>query len=634
MIYPFLMRMCEEGVFMDISSQDSNQMFQKTKLYYGNLYRTKAKNDKENKSPCKWVENKVFPVEQIRRHEAIKNHGAGIELLMTRPISDRPFELLEPSVGALHNGYDCTWFQFQVDEDESQVASRAWVNNCSVVTRNLRLPTSEQKICAKRLGVKYWDCNKHGVYIARTPIIAHILLGRLSVSSWQDVTPDMLAELKGHLPFFVRILSLKAHDFDGLSGISFLNLSCNRLEAFPQKLFKGLLGLKKLDLSRNDLMMIPPENVFDNNPLLERLDLSHNILSFLDGNSLPTHLTHLTLANNSLHVLSKEVLESLSTLVYLDLSFNHFVSLPSEMLNVLVNLVELDVSSNRLLCVSRDQGLGESSTLKRLDLSNNLLAFLSASELGVFPNLTTLDVSNNELTRLDEDFSQFFKDSRYHSEVNFSGNKLSISLDVLQTMWHKSSKSMRFYYGNDSTENEVSVALAKDAVLFSLLLPFFDFGKTDDGFSYLLPSTFKQPVDMSNLLDFQKEFCFSFQFSEKDSLGTLEENSESTVRSVSVSQTVPSRKKFSVVKKSKSGYALDIQQMIDEGWKEFHRLHIDSVEQKVTTLMRIAGLEASLKNHKNLKQVIIKAQSIAHDQPRLESIIDAKVSRIRTRYGI
>lgn len=151
--------------------------------------------------------------------------------------------------------------------------------------------------------------------------------------------------------------------------------------------------MKKLDVSYNDLTMLPPKlfNYF----ALETLDLSYNrIISVSSNVILPNNLRYLILSHNNIS--------------------NWFNFMPKTFLRSAPNLESLDLSGNLLGSFTDDRIWLISSSLKRLDLSDcQIHQITGAPMLSGLTNLEYLKLSSNPL----------------HSLADLKANKLT-SLDL------------------------------------------------------------------------------------------------------------------------------------------------------------------------------------------------------------
>ncbi|XP_061591967.1 LOW QUALITY PROTEIN: leucine-rich repeat serine/threonine-protein kinase 1 [Cololabis saira] len=240
---------------------------------------------------------------------------------------------------------------------------------------------------------------------------------------------------------------------DVSSRITHLDLSSNSLAALPSVVPWGLIHLRTLDLSNNNLKELPfAENSQDVIcSSLQQANLSQNQLK-----SLPTGLLHLThmqklfASKNQLAVLFDVSTTvnwiGLRKLEELDVSDNCLASLPTAVVHCLKSLCSLDVSRNRLSCFPEPwacplkqckapsnviEALPSSisvswrSRLQEVDFSDNclkeipsyifelesvvslrlcgnLITTLPESEKWQCCQLRTLDLSRNQLGRMDE----------------------------------------------------------------------------------------------------------------------------------------------------------------------------------------------------------------------------------------
>ena len=117
------------------------------------------------------------------------------------------------------------------------------------------------------------------------------------VDDCADLTAAQLADITSPSLRFRNLSSLKAGDFDGLSGLTTLNLAGNSIETLPAAIFDELAALTTLELGGADLTSLSA-------------DISDEL----------TSLTLLRLNSNSLASLPDEVFAELTSLDRLNLS--------------------------------------------------------------------------------------------------------------------------------------------------------------------------------------------------------------------------------------------------------------------------------------------------------------------------
>jgi Leucine-rich repeat (LRR) protein len=128
---------------------------------------------------------------------------------------------------------------------------------------------------------------------------------------------------------------------------------------------------------------------------LEFLDLSRNMISSLEWNSLPTSLNELWLEHNVIEGSIPDEAKRLTSLCYIDVSHNLFVGSVPSWLGEFDMLNSLYLSHNSLT----DIGLIQSESLRVLDLSHNSLSGKMPRDfLHFLPSLEEINLSQNQLT--------------------------------------------------------------------------------------------------------------------------------------------------------------------------------------------------------------------------------------------
>ena len=175
-------------------------------------------------------------------------------------------------------------------------------------------------------------------------------LGSLGIKDCSEVTDEQLTRIR-----FLdlagggtggKITSLKSGDFEGLSGMSELNLEDNSLSELPEGVFDGLSSLELLTMQGNDLSSLP-DGVFD--------DLNLHTLALYDNDlaALPdgvfdglTKLSTLAISDNKLTALSGDVFTGLGGLTSLVASNNKLTSLPDGVFSGMSKLQSVSFSGN------------------------------------------------------------------------------------------------------------------------------------------------------------------------------------------------------------------------------------------------------------------------------------------------
>ncbi|XP_073341663.1 trophoblast glycoprotein [Pagrus major] len=172
-----------------------------------------------------------------------------------------------------------------------------------------------------------------------------------------------LGEIPHSLPANTKVLFVTGNDISRISVDSFptrleqltdLYLSGNELESVDAKVFDNLPNLVRLDLSSNNIQTFSKE-AFPHNNSLQFLNLSwsfHNpssmdkVLSILQKGNL-LQLTDLDLSNNDLVILPDDILTGLPSLLNLSLQNSSIISFENGTLKV-PPLRDLDLRDNSL----------------------------------------------------------------------------------------------------------------------------------------------------------------------------------------------------------------------------------------------------------------------------------------------
>ena len=140
---------------------------------------------------------------------------------------------------------------------------------------------------------------------------------------------------------------MKSGDFEGLSGMSELNLEDNSLSKLPEGVFDGLSRLEILTMQGNDLSSLP-DGVFDDLTKLHTLGLYDNDLAALPDGIFDglTKLRTLAISGNKLTALSGDVFTGLGGLASLVASNNKLTSLPDGVFSGMSRLQSVSFSGN------------------------------------------------------------------------------------------------------------------------------------------------------------------------------------------------------------------------------------------------------------------------------------------------
>ncbi|XP_066248274.1 chaoptin [Euwallacea similis] len=194
-------------------------------------------------------------------------------------------------------------------------------------------------------------------------------------------------------------------DFDifrNTKKLQVLDVSYNRLTDVPNDVFRYLSSLRMVDISHNRLRTVA-DNLFREEGL-ERLDLSHNLLSKMPLSALATApaqtLCELDLSGNLISSLSHGgLLGRFKKLNFLDLSYNRLAQIDTGTFKGLPRLLHLDLSNNAQLSLEPNGGSfqGVEYSLLHLKMDN---VSLSSVPILPTPNLVTLSLASNSLPNM------------------------------------------------------------------------------------------------------------------------------------------------------------------------------------------------------------------------------------------
>ncbi|XP_065585983.1 transforming growth factor beta activator LRRC32 isoform X2 [Cyrtonyx montezumae] len=182
------------------------------------------------------------------------------------------------------------------------------------------------------------------------------------------------------------------------TSLQCLDLSSNQISFITPGVFAHMTSLLEINLSNNnlyELAQIGTEGI-GLLPMVEILDLSHNSLY----NGMAEYfikrapaLRYLSLAGNSIIMISHKMFQGSPNLVEIDLQSNIIMEIEEGAFETLLNLSRLNLSMNSITCIS-DFSLRQ---LEILDLSRNSIESFHTTESDDEYSLRCLDLSENKL---------------------------------------------------------------------------------------------------------------------------------------------------------------------------------------------------------------------------------------------
>ena len=174
------------------------------------------------------------------------------------------------------------------------------------------------------------------------------------------------------------------------------------------KLFESLPELSAISLQKNRLKeLLTVAGLFGKNSKLQRLDVSHNQLTWLNErlfNANASQLVELHLHHNNLREIPQQLLFNLKKLRHLSLAHNQLVQLAPSTFQTNLQIETIDLSHNQLVTIntqaSKQIPFGKAPNLKRLLLGHNNLSNFDSDFFDLswtfYANLNLLDLSNNK----------------------------------------------------------------------------------------------------------------------------------------------------------------------------------------------------------------------------------------------
>lgn len=212
---------------------------------------------------------------------------------------------------------------------------------------------------------------------------------------------EMLAKNSELLTLHVsnkRLTEIEPKFFINGPKMGFVDFSNNSIQRIDPSAFEGLINLKTLNLSYNQIDKLDSD--WFHLPSLLTLDLSNNKLTDLNKSVFENliNLEHLNLSGNSIGMLEVETFSHQKKLIALDLSKNNLVIFDFHVFSSNVNnsqklFAKIDILKYGIQSL-HDPYLNEN--LQSLDLSKNQLIEVNNFRHGNFSQLALLDVNDNK----------------------------------------------------------------------------------------------------------------------------------------------------------------------------------------------------------------------------------------------
>ncbi|XP_009686605.2 transforming growth factor beta activator LRRC32 isoform X3 [Struthio camelus] len=207
--------------------------------------------------------------------------------------------------------------------------------------------------------------------------------------------------MKLYVIFFLAVVNRGISNHRPMEGTSCevcLDLSSNQISFIKPGVFAHMTMLREINLANNHLYEFAQNGTEGIGllPKVEILDLSHN--SLYNGmaeyfiKEAPA-LRYLSLADNSIIMISQKMFQGSPSLLEIDLQSNIIMEIEEGAFETLANLSKLNLSMNSITCIS-DFNLRQ---LEVLDLSRNSIETFHTTKSEDEYSLRCLDLSENKL---------------------------------------------------------------------------------------------------------------------------------------------------------------------------------------------------------------------------------------------
>jgi Leucine-rich repeat (LRR) protein len=228
-----------------------------------------------------------------------------------------------------------------------------------------------------------------------------------------------------------KALEVQQSTMSGLKQLTNLELIESNIRTIPDGFYCPLSNLQVLNLTRNRIRSTENLGFSSSDECvgalkeISVLDLSWNELRVIPENwavSRLRRLQHLNLQHNNISELSRETLTGLNALRTLNLSYNHIDQMPSDFFTSSKELREILLQNNELYELPKGV-FHQLAQLLVLDLSKNLLTshHINNETFAGLIRLVVLNLSHNSLTRLD---SKTFKELYFLQVLNLRNNSI------------------------------------------------------------------------------------------------------------------------------------------------------------------------------------------------------------------
>jgi Leucine-rich repeat (LRR) protein len=209
--------------------------------------------------------------------------------------------------------------------------------------------------------------------------------------------------------YFTQIKAVSKKNFHGLSKITTLYLSNNKISSIGEETFDDCQSIFTLDLDSNELTSLPPQ-LFSKLARLDTLHLNGNQLTALDAGTFKNNqkLGLLFLNNNKFTTFAPDMFSSQTLMRQIWLHNNEISSLNSDWFKTCASLIDVSLSDNKITEIPLDFFAG-------------------------LPSLRQASFSSNPMTTIN---FKVFETNQEINEITFNGIKVEkvLNIDVVDKL--------------------------------------------------------------------------------------------------------------------------------------------------------------------------------------------------------
>lgn len=355
---------------------------------------------------------------------------------------------------------DCKWWVREPGEEVSLFCSLRTINS-EIDTTNFHVIPTEHTIalkiqCDPRLTLRS-SLNEQS--FSHLKALKELYLEYCKVTKLNPGSLMGLSELRNftlrtyNIDFADLSLELAADTFKPVKNLERLDLSLNKIWAFPEFIFCPLANLAHLNVSYNRLQDVtelgfrekppPPQPLISSqdeeeeiehekpvmvcNLNIHVLDASgnHFVVLPMNGFSSLRALKELYLHDNEIQMVTDRALAGLKQLTHFDLSNNKIVTLPADLFRDCAESIQEIYLQNNSISVLSPGLFVNLNRLLDLDLSRNQLtsAWINSGTFSGLIRLVLLNLSFNRITKLDP---SLFKDLYTLQILNLEHNYIEM----------------------------------------------------------------------------------------------------------------------------------------------------------------------------------------------------------------